>query len=173
MSGFALGADSIGHRGAVEAAGATTLVMPCGLDRPFPPENRQLFTELLHYPHAAVVSEFPFGTGASSLTLRKRNKLIVALALGVMLSQSSAKGGAMNAYRFAIEQRKPVATFSPDGMERTSGNALIQTGAIDAPGSVGNPQFFDPVFEDRAVFRADGPDVEAWDAWLHRVSSST
>ena len=58
------------------------------------------------YGHTgALVSEFPFGTAASSLTLRKRNKLIVAFAQGVLIGQSSAKGGAMNAYRFALEQR--------------------------------------------------------------------
>jgi hypothetical protein len=31
----------------------------------------------------------------------------------------------MNAYRFAIEQKKPVATFRADGMRDTSGNDLI------------------------------------------------
>src|SRR4051794_20188412 len=110
-SGFALGADTIGHEAALHAGGPTVLVMPCGLDRPFPPENKQFWEELLHYNAATMVSEFPFGTAAASLTLRKRNKLIVAFALGVMLSQTSQKGGAMNAYRFAVEQRKPVATF--------------------------------------------------------------
>ena len=62
---------------------------------------------------------------ASSLTLRKRNKLIAALAKGVLISQSSVKGGAMNTYRFAREQKKPVATFIGDGNEDTSGNNLI------------------------------------------------
>ena len=31
----------------------------------------------------------------------------------------------MNAFRFAVEQRKPVATFAPDGEEATSGNTQI------------------------------------------------
>jgi predicted Rossmann fold nucleotide-binding protein DprA/Smf involved in DNA uptake len=78
--------------------------MPGGLDRPFPPENRSLWEDFLSYPGAAFVSEFPFGTRASSLTLRKRNKLIVAFARAVLVSQSSADGGAMNAYRFAAER---------------------------------------------------------------------
>jgi DNA protecting protein DprA len=114
VSGFALGADTIGHTAAYENQGATVLVMPCGLDRPFPPENKQFYETLKEYPKAVIVSEFSFGTAASALTLRKRNKLIVAFALGVMLSQTSEKGGAMNAFRFAVEQRKPVATFAPD-----------------------------------------------------------
>lgn len=124
VSGFALGADTVGHRAAYEAGGRTVGVMPCGLDRPFPPENRVLWHDLLSYRGAAFVSEYPFGTRASGLTLRKRNKLIVALAMGVLMSQSSATGGAMNAYRSAVEMRRPFATFEPDGTEDTAGNRM-------------------------------------------------
>src|SRR5919106_3155202 len=42
-SGFALGADTIGHKAAYRAGGPTVLVMPCGLDRPFPPENKSFW----------------------------------------------------------------------------------------------------------------------------------
>ena len=99
--------------------------MPSGLDRPFPPENRAFWRDLMSYPKAALVSEFPFGTSASALTLRKRNKLIVAFGRGVLMSQSSDKGGAMNAYRFAIEQKKPIATFRADNEPDTTGNLFI------------------------------------------------
>ena len=124
-SGFALGADTIGHRTAFETGGRTICVLPGGLDRPFPPENDGLWKQLLEYPGAVMVSEFAFGTGASKLTLRKRNKLIVACSRAVFVSQSAMNGGAMNAYRFAREQRKPVATCAADGKADTSGNARI------------------------------------------------
>ena len=126
VSGFAMGADSIGHRAAWEAGGRTVCVMPCGLDKVFPPENRDLWNELLSYPGAVFVSEFGFGQRASSLLLRKRNKLIVAFAQGVLVAQSALDGGAMNAYRFGREQKKPVATFRGDGSRQTTGNALIE-----------------------------------------------
>ena len=121
VSGFALGTDSIGHAAALNARGRTICVMPCGLDNVFPSENRGLWEELLAYPGAAFVSEVGFGHRASSLLLRKRNKLIVAFAQGVMVAQS----GTMNAYRFGREQRKPVATFRSDGSKKTSGNPVI------------------------------------------------
>jgi DNA processing protein len=152
VSGFALGADTIGHTAAWEAGGKTLCVMPGGLDRPFPPENRRLWNSLVRYPGATMVSEFPFGTAASALTLRKRNKLIVAASRGVLVSQSSAKGGAMNAYRFALEQRKPVATFESDGTDQTSGNELIL---------INNPS--------GSVFPADRDDKDAWERWLHTL----
>ena len=125
VSGFAAGADSIGHVAARDANGCTVCVMPCGLDKVFPPENRDLWRNLLDYDGATFVSEFGFGQRASSLHLRKRNKLIVAFAQGVLVAQSAADGGAMNAYRFGREQKKPVATFKSDGKNDTSGNTLI------------------------------------------------
>ena len=154
VSGFALGADSIGHSAALAAGGRTVCVMPCGLDKVFPPENRLLWDELLAYPGAVFVSEFGFGQRASSLLLRKRNKLIVAFAQGVLVAQSAVDGGAMNAYRFGREQRKLVATFRTDGSKETSGNAVIEndgrTGAL--------------------AFELTG-DESRHEAWLQQLSS--
>lgn len=153
VSGFALGADSVAHRAARDAGGSTVCVMPCGLDRPFPPENKTLWAEFNAYQGAALLSEFPFGTAAASLTLRKRNKTIVGLALGALIGQSSPKGGAMNAFRFALEQRKPIATFSPNGAEDTGGNRTI----VESNGT---------------EFPADQPSEQAWASWLQMLSSS-
>lgn len=155
VSGFALGADTVGHEAAFRAGGATVCVMPGGLDRPFPPENRKLWEELLRSDSAVMISEFPFGVGASSMNLRKRNKLIVAAARGVLVSQSSKNGGAMNAFRFAVEQRKPVATFESDNHEATTGNQVIA--------------------EERKVPVRVFPlrdDQEGWNEWLQQLSSS-
>jgi DNA protecting protein DprA len=161
VSGFAVGADAIGHLAAYEAGGATIAVMPCGLDRPFPPENRGLWERLLAYPGAAFVSEFPFGTAAAALTLRKRNKLIVAFARGVLVSQSSAKGGAMNAFRFALEQRRPVVSFASDGQPDSSGNELIAE-----PDQKSLPNGGARLFPRE-------PAPEEWRRWLQELSSLT
>ena len=155
VSGFAMGSDSIGHRAAWQAGGRTVCVMPCGLDKVFPPENRELWEELLAYRGAVFVSEFGFGQRASSLLLRKRNKLIVAFAQGVLVAQSALDGGAMNAYRFGREQRKPVATFSPDGSRETAGNALIE--GDDRTGGI--------------AFELTGNRANC-EAWLQQLSSS-
>jgi DNA processing protein len=125
VSGFATGADIIGHLAADEGGGQTICVMPSGLDRPFPPEHKQIWQRFIHGNGAVFVSEFGFGVGANALNLRKRNKMIAGCALGVLVSQSAEDGGAMNAYRFAMEQKKPVATFQSDGTTSTSGNDLI------------------------------------------------
>ena len=156
VSGFALGADSVSHTAALKNLGPTICVMPSGLERPFPPENRLLWEDLLRSPHAAFVTEFSFGVRAASLTLRKRNKLIVAFAKGVLIGQSSVKGGAMNSYRFAREQHKPVATFADDGTPDTSGNNLISE--EKKPGD--------------EIFPTD-VDSPSYEQWLQRLCSST
>ena len=154
VSGIAVGADSIGHAAAREVGGRTVCVMPCGLDKVFPPENRMLWEELLAYEGATFVSEFGFGQRASSLRLRKRNKLIVAFAQGVLVAQSATDGGAMNAYRFGRDQKKPVATFSADGSSDTTGNAAIVAAARTR----------DVNFELK-------PDGSAYEKWLDGLSS--
>lgn len=153
VSGFALGADTVAHRAAVAVHGGTICVMPGGLDRPFPPENKDLFERFLATSGVVFVSEFPFGTGASAMTLRKRNKLIVAAANAVLVGQSSAKGGAMNAFRFAIEQRKSIATFIADDTDATSGNRQIEA-ETKVP----------------TVAFPTEPTPEKWDAWLSGLS---
>lgn len=155
VSGFAMGADSIGHSAAMEAGGRTVCVMPCGLDKVFPPENRGLWDELLAYPGAVFVSEFGFGQRASSLLLRKRNKLIAAFAQGIFVAQSAVDGGAMNAYRFGREQKKPVATFRTDGSKETSGNAVIEND--DRTGAL--------------AFELTGNQTK-YETWLQQLSSS-
>lgn len=126
VSGFALGADSIAHRRALAEKAPTVGVMAGGLDRPFPPENKELWAQMLASEGACFVSEMGFGIRASSMNLRKRNKLIVALSRGVMVGQTAVKGGAMNAYRFAVEERRPIATFAADGKEDSAGNAFME-----------------------------------------------
>ena len=127
-SGFANGADTVAHQAAIASGGTTVLVMPSGLDIPFPPENRSLWKEWWERPRVAMISEFPLGTKASALTLRKRNKTTVGVSRAVLVAQTSVKGGTMNAVRFALEQHKPVLTFPSDGLADTSGNRLILEG---------------------------------------------
>lgn len=132
VSGFARGADAIGHAAARDGGGRTICVMPCGVDLLYPPENRSLWNQLLQYPGAAFVSEFRFGQRALPRTLAKRNKLIAAYSAGVMVVQSSRTGGAMHAYRFARTQGKLIATFRDDGTEDTAGNKEISEAGAEA-----------------------------------------
>jgi hypothetical protein len=77
----------------------------------------------------------------------------------------------MNAFRFAIEQHKPVATFRSDGTRETSGNEQISGNGrttasmldLKIPRSDLKP----------AVFSTNEGSKGELESWLQRLSSST
>ena len=152
VSGFATGADIIGHLVAERSHGKTIGVMPSGLDRPFPPEHKDIWRRFISIPGVVFVSEFGFGVGANALNLRKRNKMIAGMSNALLVSQSAEDGGAMNAFRASVEQKKPIATFQSDGTKETSGNDLI-AGASTRVNST--------------VF--DFNETDSWDKWLQTL----
>ena len=83
VSGLALGIDGEAHHGALMAGGVTVGVLGSGIDRFYPPENRELAREMVK-KGGAVVSEFPFGRPPDQETFPIRNHVVAALARGVV-----------------------------------------------------------------------------------------
>ncbi|MEX2706782.1 MAG: HAD-IA family hydrolase [Candidatus Freyrarchaeum guaymaensis] len=111
VSGLAKGVDAIAHETALKNKGKTIAVMGCGPDVYYPPENRGLQNKIKHY--GLIISEYPFGTRVTALSLKKRNKIIVGLSKDVYITETSVHGGTMNSYLAAIEQKKPIKIFLP------------------------------------------------------------
>lgn len=111
VSGLARGVDAIAHETALENGGKTIAVMGCGPDVYYPPENRRLQDRIKH--HGLIISEYPFGERVTSLSLKKRNKIIVGLSKDVYITETSVHGGTMNSYLAALEQKKPIKIFLP------------------------------------------------------------
>ena len=106
ISGMARGIDSHAHRGAIEARGRTLAIMGSGLDKIYPPENRDLYYEIAE--HGGVVSFFPLGTPPMGVNFPRRNELIVQLAFRVCVVQASLQSGALNTATWARKHRKPL-----------------------------------------------------------------
>jgi len=111
VSGLAKGIDAIAHETALAERGKTISVVGCGIDIYYPKENRKLQDAIRQ--KGVIVSEYPFGARIQSISLQKRDKIIVGLSEYILIVETSRKGGTMNAYRAVLEQRKPVGVFLP------------------------------------------------------------
>ncbi|KKO84294.1 DNA-processing protein DprA [Corynebacterium otitidis] len=100
VSGGASGIDAIAHRSALSAGGATVAVLACGVDRAHPAHHRRLLDEVAARG-GAVVSEYPPGSPPQRHRFLTRNRLIAALAPGVVAVEAAPRSGAINVLTWA------------------------------------------------------------------------
>jgi DNA processing protein len=129
VSGLARGIDSAAHRGALEAGGRTVAVVGSGLSYLRSSASRKLAREIIKT--GAIVTEFSFLTPPSKGTFPRRNRIISALAKGVVVVEAARKSGALITSDFALEHGKDVyAVPGPvDSVTSSGTNRLIQQGA--------------------------------------------
>ena len=129
VSGLARGVDSAAHRGALDAGGSTIAVLGCGIDRIYPPENTQLFQQLLQ--ENAIISEYPPATPPLAGHFPGRNRIISGLSRGVLIVEAAERSGSLITGDFALEQGRelfaiPGALQSPNSKGT---NRLLKEGA--------------------------------------------
>ncbi|MBN1425957.1 DNA-processing protein DprA [Candidatus Fermentibacteria bacterium] len=170
VSGLARGVDSFAHRAALDAGGRTVAVLGNGPDIAYPPENRTLMQEIVD--HGVVVSEFPPGTSPNPKHFPRRNRIIAALSMGVIVVQARETSGALITAQHALEQGKEVMAVPGPIHARTSKgpHALIKQGAAlvedidDILAALGEPL---PT-RGSQVSRAAAPDLAADEETLLR-----
>lgn len=107
VSGLAEGIDTAAHTGALETrAGMTIAVMATGLDLVFPARNRALAHRIAE--RGTLVSEFPLGTRALPFHFPRRNRLVAALARGVLVVEAALKSGSLITARLGAELGREV-----------------------------------------------------------------
>lgn len=92
ISGLATGIDAYAHKGALAAGGVTIGVLGGALDRFFPEDNRDLGRKMVA-SGGAVLCEYPFGFPPGKKTFPQRNRIVAALARGVLAVESPIQGG--------------------------------------------------------------------------------
>jgi DNA processing protein len=129
VSGLARGIDTIAHKGAIKGKGRTIAVLGCGIDIYYPPENRNLYSEIAE--NGAVLTEFNFGTPPLAHHFPQRNRLISGLAIAVLAVEARSKSGVLNTVEWAANQGRDVYAVPGDIRSKTSEgtNQLIKDGA--------------------------------------------
>ncbi|WP_306796303.1 DNA-processing protein DprA [Nocardia sp. XZ_19_369] len=106
VSGAAFGIDGMAHRAALAVGGRTIAVLACGVDRPYPAQHDRLLAEIAET--GLVVSEYPPGTTAHKHQFLARNRLVAALADGVLVVEAGLRSGARNTVKWARRLNRPA-----------------------------------------------------------------
>ena len=130
VSGMARGIDTQAHKGALAAAGRTIAVLGCGIDRTYPPENRDLRDRIAAF--GAVITENPFGTRPEGGFFPARNRIISGLASGTVIIEAAADSGSLITADYTIKQGRTLfAVPGNAGSPRSRGtNSLLKQGAV-------------------------------------------
>jgi DNA processing protein len=107
----------------------TIAVCGNGLDRTYPPEHRELATRIAL--QGLLLSEYPLGTGPKGFHFPRRNRIIAALSLGVVVIEAAQKSGSLiTAYLASSLGREVFVLPGPITSPLFEGsNQLIQEGA--------------------------------------------
>jgi DNA processing protein len=107
VSGLAIGIDAQAHLAAVEAGGLSVAVLPSPLDRIYPPRHRELAARLVA-TGGALISELAPGAGPGKPDFARRNRIIAALARGVVVVEAPDRSGALLTAAAAIDYGREV-----------------------------------------------------------------
>jgi len=130
VSGGAVGIDSVALRAAVAAGGRPLAVLPCGLERPYPPENADLYQEIAERD-GGLCSALDLTTPARTAAFLARNTLMTCLVDAVIAVCAGARSGSLHCAAQAWQAGLPVlaAPWSPGSPCSEGSNGLLAAGA--------------------------------------------
>jgi DNA processing protein len=131
ISGLARGIDGAAHQAVLKLGQGhlTAAVCGTGLDITYPREHVSLARTISQ--QGVLISELPLSTGPKPFHFPRRNRLIAALALGVVVIEAAEKSGSLITARLAADMGREVFALPGAINSPLSGGChkLIQQGA--------------------------------------------
>ncbi|MFH7326655.1 DNA-processing protein DprA [Desulfurivibrio sp. C05AmB] len=111
VSGLAIGCDTAGHLGAIEAHGTTTCVLAHGLDSIYPKENANLADRILHND-GLLISEYFIKQRPVGNFFVERDRIQAGVSDCVFVVETGIKGGTMHTVRFCQSYKRILACLN-------------------------------------------------------------
>ena len=130
ISGLALGIDTEGHNMSLQKTGA---ILGQGLDLEIYPRENVKLAEMILENNGFLLSELIPQTEISLFSLIKRDRLQSALTSGIIIAETGIKGGTVNTFKYAREQKKKifVSDINKEFIEKYKKDLIIVKNSLD------------------------------------------
>ena len=106
ISGLAYGIDTIAHKAALKNNLKTVGVLAHGLDKIYPPQNKAIAKQMVD--NGGLLTEFMSSTNPDKQNFPKRNRIVAGMCDGLIVVESSKKGGSLITAELANGYNKDV-----------------------------------------------------------------
>ena len=130
ISGLALGIDTEGHNMSLQKTGA---ILGQGLDLEIYPRENIKLAEMILENNGFLLSELIPRTKISLFSLIKRDRLQSALTSGIIIAETGIKGGTVNTFKYAREQKKKIfiSDINREFIEKYKKDLIIIKNSLD------------------------------------------
>ena len=130
ISGLALGIDTEGHNMSLQKTGA---ILGQGLDLEIYPRENIKLAEMILENNGFLLSELIPQTEISLFSLIKRDRLQSALTSGIVIAETGIKGGTVNTFKYAREQKKKIfiSEINKEVIEKYRKDLIVIKNSLD------------------------------------------
>ena len=130
ISGLALGIDTEGHNMSLQKTGA---ILGQGLDLEIYPRENVKLAEMILENNGFLLSELIPQTEISLFSLIKRDRLQSALTSGIIIVETGIKGGTVNTFKYAREQKKKIfiSDINKEFIEKYKKDLIVIKNSLD------------------------------------------
>ena len=130
ISGLALGIDTVGHNMSLQKTGA---ILGQGLDLEIYPRENVKLAEMILENNGFLLSELIPQTEISLFSLIKRDRLQSALTSGIVIAETGIKGGTVNTFKYAREQKRKIfiSDINREFIEKHKKDLIVIKNSLD------------------------------------------